>query len=166
MPNKQGECWTMDFMSDSSRNQRRFRTFNVIGDFNRDALGIDIAVSLPAGRITRYLDKLAKYHGYPLKIRVDNGPEFTGKTFINWAKSHDITIDYIKPGSPYQNGYIVVKTKKGWIGIEVTSKTAPKGIQAAKEEDIRRGGGVFVRHPKTKALIKLSDDLSKIIRLE
>ncbi|OCG54341.1 MULTISPECIES: IS3 family transposase [unclassified Gilliamella] len=82
------------------------RTFNVIEDFNREALGIDIAVSLPAERITRYLDKLAEYHGYPLKIRVDNGPEFTGKTFINWAKSHDIVIDYIKPGSYYQNGYI------------------------------------------------------------
>ncbi|WP_143558199.1 DDE-type integrase/transposase/recombinase, partial [Snodgrassella alvi] len=101
VPSKQGECWSMDFMSDSSRNQRRFRTFNVIDDFNREALGIDIAVSLPAGRITRYLDKLAEYHGYPLKIRVDNGPEFTGR-----AKSHGITIDYIQPGSPYQNGYI------------------------------------------------------------
>ena len=67
--------------------------------------GIDIAVSLPAGRVTRYLDKLAEYHGYPLKIRVDNGPEFTGKTFINWAKLHDITIDF-QPGRPYQNGYI------------------------------------------------------------
>ncbi|OCG79695.1 transposase [Gilliamella sp. Occ4-3] len=78
----------------------------MIEDFNREALDIDIAVSLPAERITRYLDKLAEYHGYPLKIRVDNGPEFTGKTFINWAKSHDIVIDYIKPGSYYQNGYI------------------------------------------------------------
>jgi putative transposase len=49
-PNKQGECWSMDFMSDSSRNQQRFRTFNVIDDFNREALDIDIAVNLPAGR--------------------------------------------------------------------------------------------------------------------
>ncbi|OCG61143.1 transposase [Gilliamella sp. Nev3-1] len=106
VPNKQSDCWSMDFMSGSRCNQRRFRTFNVIDDFNREALGIDIAVSLPAGRVTRYLDKLAEYHGYPLKIRVDNGPEFTGKTFINWAKSHDIAIDYIQPGSPYQNGYI------------------------------------------------------------
>ncbi|WP_100136938.1 hypothetical protein [Snodgrassella alvi] len=73
----------MDFMSDSIRNQRRFRTFNVIDDFNHEALGIDIAVSLPAGRITRYLDKLAEYHGYPLKIRVDNKPGFNGKTFID-----------------------------------------------------------------------------------
>jgi putative transposase len=86
----------MDFMSDSSCNQRRFRTFNVIDVFSRETLGIDIAVSLPAGRVTRYLDKLAGYHGYPLKIRVDNGSEFTGKTFIDWAKLHSITTDYIQ----------------------------------------------------------------------
>ena len=67
-PSKQGECWSMDFISDSSRNQRKFRTFNMIDDFNREALGIDIAVSLPAGRITCYLDKLAEYPGYPRKI--------------------------------------------------------------------------------------------------
>jgi putative transposase len=60
VPNKLGECWLMDFMSSSSRNQRRFRTFNVINDFNREALGIDIAVSLPAGRIPRYLENWLK----------------------------------------------------------------------------------------------------------
>ncbi|WP_176700626.1 MULTISPECIES: hypothetical protein [unclassified Gilliamella] len=55
-------------MSDSSRNQRRFRTFNVIDDFNCEALGIDIAISLPTGRITRYQNKLTRYHGYQLEI--------------------------------------------------------------------------------------------------
>ncbi|WP_373885215.1 hypothetical protein [Snodgrassella alvi] len=38
-------------MSDSSRNQWCFRTFNVINDFNRETLGIDIAISLPAGKL-------------------------------------------------------------------------------------------------------------------
>ncbi|WP_239367126.1 integrase core domain-containing protein [Snodgrassella communis] len=61
---------------------------------------------MPAGRITRYLDKLAEYHGYPIKIRVDNGSEFTGNTFTNRERSHGITIEYINPGSPYQNGFI------------------------------------------------------------
>jgi putative transposase len=106
VPNKLGGCWSMDFMSDSSRHQRRLRTFNIIDNFNREMLGIDIAVSLLAGRVTRYLEKLAGYHGYPLKIRVDNGSEFTRKAFIDWAKSHGITIDYIQASSPYQNGYI------------------------------------------------------------
>ncbi|KES10746.1 hypothetical protein SASC598O02_008150 [Snodgrassella alvi SCGC AB-598-O02] len=49
----------MNFMSDNSENHCRLRTFNVIDDFNREALGIDIAVSLSAGRITRYLGRLA-----------------------------------------------------------------------------------------------------------
>lgn len=63
----------MDFMRDSRGHQRQFRSFNVIEDFNREALGSDIAVSLMAGGISRYLDKLAKYHGYSFKIRMDNG---------------------------------------------------------------------------------------------
>ncbi|PIT23841.1 hypothetical protein BGI35_01305 [Snodgrassella communis] len=78
----------------------------MIDDFNREGLGIDFAVSLPAGRVTRYLGNLAEYHGYPLTIRVVNGPEFTGKTFIDWAKSHGITMGYIQLGSPYQDGYV------------------------------------------------------------
>jgi putative transposase len=113
--NKLGECWSMDFMSDSSRNQRRFRAFNVIDDFNREALGIDMVISLPAGRVTRYLDKLAGYHGYPLKIRVDNGSEFAGKTFIDWAKSHGITIDYIQVGAHIK--LIAPIAQRYWIYI-------------------------------------------------
>jgi putative transposase len=70
--------------------------------FSREVLGIDIVISLPAGRVNRYLDKRVEYH----KIRVDNRPEFTRKTFINWAKSHGISIDYIQVGSQYQNRYI------------------------------------------------------------
>ena len=97
----------MDFMSDRSENHRRFRTFNVIDDFNREALGIDIAVSLSAGRITRYLDRLAQYHGYPLKIRVDNDAEFTSNRFTSQAKSHGITLNYyIKSSNLQQDGYI------------------------------------------------------------
>jgi putative transposase len=58
---------------------------------------------LPAGKITRYLDKLAEYHAYPLKIRMGNGEEFTGKTFIDCAKSYGISLDDTQPGIPYQN---------------------------------------------------------------
>nr|WP_233475137.1 MULTISPECIES: RHS repeat-associated core domain-containing protein [Pseudomonas] len=60
----------------------------------------------------------------------------------------------------------VVKTKDGWKGVEVTSKTARKYIQTTKEGVIRNAGGSYVRHPKTKELIKLSDETSKIIRID
>ena len=106
VPMMKGECWSIDFMSDSLSNGVRFRTFNVLDDFNREALGIDVNVGMPSSRVTRYLDQIASEYGYPRKIRCDNGPEFLSKTFINWANQHRIDIDYIEPGSPYQNGFI------------------------------------------------------------
>ncbi|MCO6505275.1 MAG: hypothetical protein J6568_07660 [Snodgrassella sp.] len=59
-----------------------------------------MVVSLLANRMSRYLDKLAEYYAYPVKIRVDNGAEFTGNTFTYWGKSHGISRDDIQPGSP------------------------------------------------------------------
>src|SRR5690606_2362044 len=100
-PNALGKSWSMDFMSDSLRNKVRFRTFNVIDDFNREVLGIDIATSMPSLRVIRYLDQLAEWHGYPEKIRVDNGSEFTSEVFVNWAKAHAIMI------AEFRNNYKV-----------------------------------------------------------
>ncbi|MDN3442035.1 DDE-type integrase/transposase/recombinase [Psychrobacter sp. APC 3279] len=90
--------WSMDFMSDKLHNNIRFRTFNVIDDYNREVLGIDIGTSIPSLRVIRYLDQLAQWHGYPKQIRVDNGSEFTSSVFADWAAAHNIFIDYIEPG--------------------------------------------------------------------
>jgi putative transposase len=68
--------WSMDFMSDKLQHGHRFRTFNVVDDFNREVLGIDINSSIPACRVTTYLDQIAAWRGYPERIRCDNGPEF------------------------------------------------------------------------------------------
>lgn len=106
VPNSLGHTWSMDFMSDKLHNNIRFRTFNVIDDYNRELLGIDIGTSIPSLRVIRYLDQLAECHGYPNKIRVDNGSEFTSSIFTDWAAANNILIEYIKPGCPYQNAYI------------------------------------------------------------
>ena len=55
---------------------RRFRTFNVVDDFNREALAIEIDLNLPAQRIIRVLERIVAWRGYPDKLRMDNGPEF------------------------------------------------------------------------------------------
>lgn len=99
-------CWSMDFMSDALTNGQRFRTFNVIDDFNREALGILAGKCLPASCVTHYLDFIAQFRGYPQIIRVDNGPEFISKEFITWANKHQVTINHIQPGKPEQNAYI------------------------------------------------------------
>ena len=106
VPGTPNTCWSMDFMSDTLQHGHRYRTFNVIDDYNRQILGIDINSGIQASRVTRYLDEIAAWRGYPDQVRVDNGPEFTSSEFVQWAESHGIYVDYIKPGSPYQNGYI------------------------------------------------------------
>ncbi|WP_413786563.1 DDE-type integrase/transposase/recombinase [Psychrobacter sp. HII-4] len=69
----------------------RFRTFNVIDDYNREVLGIDIGTSIPSLRVIRYLDQLAEWHGYPKQIRVDNGSEFTSSVFTDWASAQRVS---------------------------------------------------------------------------
>ena len=86
-------------MSDALFTGKRFRTANVIDDFNREGLGIEVSFSLPSKRITSWLDNIAAVKGYPDIIRVDNGVENTCRHFQNWASKHAITIEYIQPGN-------------------------------------------------------------------
>jgi putative transposase len=96
----------MDFMSDALANGRKFRTLNVLDDFNRESLAIEVDFSLPAKRVVRVLEQIALNRGYPAFIRVDNGPELISRCLFEWAQQHSIVINHIKPGKPAQNGYI------------------------------------------------------------
>lgn len=105
-PLRPNYCWSMDFMQDSLSCGRVFRTFNLMDDYNREGLGIEIGTSVPAQRITRFLDRLICVRGKPKRIRSDNGSEATSGHFQQWAKDHDIEIEFIQPGKPMQNGFI------------------------------------------------------------
>lgn len=96
----------MDFMSDSLFCSRRFRTFNVVDDFNREALAVEADLNLPAPRIIRVLDRVAAWRGYPAKVRMDNGPEFISAAVAEWAEDHGIELEFIQKGKPTQNSYI------------------------------------------------------------
>jgi putative transposase len=100
------ETWSVDFMSDVLTNNRKFRTLNVIDDFNRQAIAIEIAHSMPAITVTRLLERIIQEQGKPKRIRTDNGPEFVSKEFRDWCAARDISLQYIQPGRPMQNGYI------------------------------------------------------------
>ena len=104
-PQKANMSWSLDYMSDALRHGRRFRTANVIDDFNREVLDILVAYGLPSKQVTSWLDRVAEKHGYPQKIRVDNGPENIAKHFMSWAREHNIEIQYIQLGKPAQNAY-------------------------------------------------------------
>ncbi len=106
VPTKMNKSWSMDFMHDSLANGKTFRTLNIIDDYNRESLVIDADFSMPASRVIRTLEQTASWRGFPSNIRVDNGPEFISKIFLNWAKEKDIKINHIQPGKPAQNAYI------------------------------------------------------------
>lgn len=93
-------------MSDSMVDGRKFRTLNIIDDCNRQALAIEVDTSISAKRVVRVLDRLIDERGKPQAIRVDNGPEFTGKDFELWCRDKEIHIQFIQPGRPMQNGFI------------------------------------------------------------
>lgn len=106
VPETINQCWSMDFMHDQLSDGRSYRLFNVIDDFNREALAIDIDLSLPSERVIRALDQIIEWRGKPLAIRSDNGPEYISGTFIAWAARQGIRLDHIQPGNPQQNAYI------------------------------------------------------------
>jgi putative transposase len=105
-PESTNESWSVDFMRDSLQSGRAFRTFNVIDDFNREVLAIEIDTSLPSGRIVRTLDMIATWRGYPKRLRSDNGPELISKKMESWSEKNGVQLDFIEPGKPAQNGYI------------------------------------------------------------
>lgn len=106
VPAMANQCWSMDFMSDSLFCSRRFRTFNVVDDFNREALAIEVDLNLPTPRVIRVLERLAAWRGYPDKLRMDNGPEFISAALAEWAEEQAIELDFIQPGKPMQNSYV------------------------------------------------------------
>ena len=75
VPVQPNVCWSLDFRSDALTDGRRFRTLNVVEDWNREVLGIGVDFSLPAARVVALLTVLVSRHGVPARIRVDNGPE-------------------------------------------------------------------------------------------
>jgi len=93
-------------MSDSLWDGKKYRLLNIIDDFNREVLAIEIDTSLPALRLIRVLDYLKKTRGLPKMIRVDNGPEFISDKLDKWAKLNNVQIAFIQPGKPTQNAFV------------------------------------------------------------
>ena len=116
-PTAPNQVWSIDFMSDSLVDGRRFRLLNVLDDFNRESLCIEADTSLPTLRVIRALERLLNQRGKPANIRVDNGPEFISHRLEEWCNSKQITIQFIQPGKPMQNGYI--ERKNGSIRREL-----------------------------------------------
>jgi putative transposase len=105
-PNGLNQVWSLDFMADALYGRRWFRTLNVMDEANRQALGIEVATSIPSARVIRVLEQLIEMHGKPQALRMDNGAELTSIAFTEWAERQQIKLWFIQPGKPDQNAFI------------------------------------------------------------
>lgn len=105
-PKEANFSWSLDFMHNSLANGRTIRTLNIIDDFNREGLWIEVDTSIPSARVVRVLDMLALWRGYPQQLRLDNGPELISQTLADWAEEHGVILAFIQPGKPVQNAYV------------------------------------------------------------
>lgn len=100
------ERWSMDFMADSLASGRRFRTLNVLDEYSRECLRIEVDTSLGSQRVVRVLKQLHQSRGLPGAIVSDNGPEFTSQAVDQWAYDEKVELRFILSGKPQQNAFV------------------------------------------------------------
>jgi putative transposase len=105
-PQRMNQRWSMDFVHDATAGGRKIRLFNVVDDFTRECLRIEVDTSLSGQRVARVLNQLLELRGKPQALLSDNGPEFTGKALDQWAYDNGVQLQFIEPGKPMQNPYV------------------------------------------------------------
>ena len=102
--------WSMDFVSDSLFNGRKFRVLTVVDDFSRECPVLEADHSFTGKRVSRVLDRMALTRGLPEVITVDNGPEFISKALDLWAFENKVKLRFIQPGKSVQTPILRAST--------------------------------------------------------
>lgn len=105
-PKYRNHVWSYDFVQARTRDGRSFRMLNVMDEYTRECLAIDLRRSIPHQRVLDCLEELFFRRGIPDHIRSDNGPEFTAEAVQEWLRRLKVNTLYIAPGSPWENGYV------------------------------------------------------------
>ncbi len=102
-PNQQ---WSMDFFMDRIEDGLMFRILTVIDNFSRECLACHADRSITGEKVSQVLNRIAQTRRYPESIRVDNGSEFYSRAMDSWAYVHNVSLEFIRPGKPVENGFI------------------------------------------------------------
>jgi putative transposase len=98
--------WSMDFVADGLGDGRKFRSLNIVDDYSRECVAVEVDTSIPGGRVVRVLERLRELRGVPQVLVTDNGPEFAGQALDVWAYERGVKLHFIEPGKPVQNAFV------------------------------------------------------------
>jgi putative transposase len=133
------QVWSVDFMADTLSSGRKLRTLNVVDDYTRECLAIEVGQSLKGHDVVRVLQQIAQERGAPQVLFCDNGSEFTSQVLDLWAYHNRVKIDFSRPGTPTDKAY--VESFNGTLRAECldahwfsTPAEAVERIQAWRQE--------------------------------
>ena len=131
IPQDSNQRWSLDFVSDTLVDGRRFRILCVIDDFSRECLATVVDNSLSGERVARELDAIAERRGYPCMVVSDNGTELTSNAMLAWQQDRGVEWHYIAPGKPMQNG--LVESFNGRLRDECLNEHLFRSFRHARE---------------------------------
>jgi len=130
LPQGPNQRWSMDFVSDTLTDSRRFRILVVVDDFTRECLCLVADTSLSGMRVGRELDALITARGRPLSVVSDNGTELTSMAILHWSQETQVEWHYIAPGKPTQNAF--VESFNGRLRDELLNETLFNSLDHAR----------------------------------
>jgi putative transposase len=130
VPDGSNQRWSLDFVSDTLTDGRRFRVLCVVDDFTRECLTLVADTSLSGRRVVRELDAIAARRGYPLSVVSDNGTELTSSAVLAWSQDRKVGWHYIAPGKPTQNAF--VESFNGKLRDECLNETLFSSVHQAR----------------------------------
>jgi putative transposase len=131
LPQGPNQRWSLDFLSDTLTDSRRFRILAIVDDFTRECLTLVADTSLSGARVGRELDAIIARRGKPLSIVSDNGTELTSMAILGWTQETKINWHYIAPGKPTQNAFI--ESFNGRLRDELLNETLFTSLAHARE---------------------------------
>jgi putative transposase len=130
LPEAPNQRWSLDFVSDTLTDGRRFRVLCVVDDFTRECLALVADTSLSGRRVVRELDAIAARRGYPASVVSDNGTEMTSSAVLAWSQDRGVGWHYIAPGKPQQNAF--VESFNGKLRDECLNETLFSSMRQAR----------------------------------
>jgi putative transposase len=130
LPQGPNQRWSLDFVSDTLSDSRRFRILTVVDDYSRECLCLVADTSLSGLRVVRELDTIIAARGRPAMCVSDNGTELTSMAVLRWCQETQIEWHYIAPGKPTQNAFI--ESFNGRLRDELLNETLFRSLAHAR----------------------------------